>query len=305
MDIFMTNATGYVGRAVALHLAGRGHRIAALARSPASAVEVARIGMRPVLGELGEPAVYADEVRAAQAVIHTAFEYRADGSENSELDIAATHALLAAARSGKPRQFIYTSNGYLPHVSGEHLIDAAGLEGPARLGRGWRLGVEREVAAAGHANFNTAVLRLGLVYGGRGGGSITSLFEAASRTNVLPYLASARRNRWSLIHLDDLASLYGVILEKGAQGVFHAVDDHPITVESAFEAVAACCGVAAMQDSESQVRAVLDPHTVDIMQRDVALHASASIGSGWSPRFGHLTAGLASAYADWRQGVPA
>lgn len=302
MDVFMTSATGYVGRAVALHFMRRGHRVAALARSPASAAEVGRLGVRAVPGELSDPAAYAAEASAAQAIVHTAFAYRADGSENGELDVAATRALLAAARNGRTRHVIYTSNAYLPHVAGEHLVDAA--DDSAQAGRAWRLDLEREVIAAGRADAHTAVLRLGMVYGGRGG-TITDLFEAASRANVLPYLTAVCGNRWSLVHLDDLASLYGVVLEEGGAGVFHAVDDHPVTVETVFEAVAACCNVAAVQESESQVRAVLDPHTVDLMQRDVALSASASIGLGWSPQFGDLPAGVAAAYADWRQGAPA
>lgn len=305
MDVFMTSATGYVGRAVALHLTGRGHRVAALVRSPASAGEAERMGVRPVPGRLDDPATYTAEVRAAHAVVHTAFEYRADGSENAALDTAATHALLAAARSGETRHFIYTSNGYLPQVTDERLVETHELEPAAQPERAWRLGVERDVVAAAHADLHTAVLRLGMVYGGRGGGTLVDLFEAAARAKVLPYLAAACRNRWSLIHLGDLASLYASVLEQGGRGVFHAVDDHPITAEAVVAAAAACCGVEAVQQDEPQVRAVLDAHTIDLMQRDVALHARASLGLGWSPRFRDLPAGIASAHADWRQGAAA
>src|SRR5262245_51234568 len=96
MHVFLTRATGYVGAAVAARLQTRGHTVAALARSASSDERLRASGIRAVRGDLARVATYRDEVERADAVVHTAFEYAANGAENLELDRHATRALARA-----------------------------------------------------------------------------------------------------------------------------------------------------------------------------------------------------------------
>lgn len=268
MDVFLTSATGYVGAAVASRLQARGHWVAALTRSAPSAARLAAAGIRPVPGNLAEGESYRPAAESADVTVHTAFEYTADGAENLELDRYATNVLSSA------RRLIYTSNGYWPSPrrAAEHAV------------------------LAGESN---VVVRLGMVYGGHGGGTITSLFAAARRSGRLPYPRAAAENRWSLIHLDDLAGLYARFVEATTSGMFNAVDGQPLSVRRTLEHAAAACGVTASVEDEAVVARVHESHTIDVMQRDVALDAAHARQIDWSPRYRSFEEGAAAAYAEW------
>ena len=53
-----------------------------------------------------------------------------------------------------------------------------------------------------------------------------------------------------------------------------------------------------MQD-EAVVTSVHEPHTVEVMNRDVALDCTRAQEPGWSPRYRSFVEGAASAYAEW------
>lgn len=267
MQIFITSATGYVGTAVAARLRARGHSVAALARTTSSEQRLRAAGIRPVPGDLVRAGSYREETAHADVIVHTAFEYSQEGAENLELDQQSTRALLRGQR------LIYTSNAYRP-----------------------RFETERAVLGAGSAN---SVLRLGMVYGGGGGGTIASLFASARRSGQLPYLRRAAENRWSLIHLDDLAELYARIVDSAASGLFDAVDGQPLTVRHTFEYAGAICGVPVSMQSDTVVSSVLDPHTIQVMNLDVALPSARAQEMGWSPRYRSFDEGAAPAYAQW------
>ena len=264
MRVFLTSATGYVGAAVATRLQARGHEVAALTRSTSSEQRLRSAGVRPVPGGLARAQTYQDEVDGAHAVVHTAFEYSADGAENLDLDMQATRTLLRA------RRLIYTSNAYRPRIAVEHIL------GPS-----------------------AAAIRVGMVYGGCGGGTIASLFAAARRNAHLPYLRDSANNRWSLIYLDDLAALYARLVETKAVGVFNGVDGQPLSVRHTLERAATVCGISALPADEALVTSVHEQHTVDVMKRAVALDCQDARELDWSPRYRSFEEGAATAYAEW------
>ena len=267
MRIFITSATGYVGAAVAAGLRAHGHAVWALARSSSSEQRLHAAGIRSVRGDLARPESYRDATASADVIVHTAFEYSPDGAENLELDQQSTHALLQG------RRLVYTSNAYRPRVA-----------------------TERAVLDAGSAN---SVLRLGMVYGGRGGGTIASLFDCAHRSGQLHYSRQVAENRWSLIHLDDLAELYASIVLATASGLFDAVDGQPLTVRHTLECAAAVCGVPVSMQSDTVVNSILERHTIEVMKLDVALPGTRAREIGWSPRYRSFEEGAAPAYAQW------
>jgi nucleoside-diphosphate-sugar epimerase len=271
MQVFLTSATGYVGAAVAVRLQARGHAVAALARSRNSEQRLRSAGIRAVPGNLAQAETYRDEAASADVVIHTAFEYSADGAENLDVDLQATSSLLCA------RRLVYTSNGYRPSS---------------------RRAAEQLVLAENSARPH-AVIRLGMVYGGHGGGTIASLFATARHSGFLPCLREAANNRWSLIHVDDLAALYARLVETTACGMFQAVDGQPLSVRRVLECAAAACGVPASMEGESTVAGVHERHTVDVMKRDVALGCERARELDWSPRYRSFAEGAAPAYAEW------
>jgi nucleoside-diphosphate-sugar epimerase len=294
VKLFLTSATGYVGRAVAAEFVARGHRVTALARSAASRQKLESAGVSAVPGDLRNPAAFVATISQADVVVHTAFEYLPDGSENREVDCAVTRAMLCElARAGGARQFIYTSNVYLSQISIEAPVEPSADDQTASHSKSWRLSLEREVLAAADGGLRTAVVRPGMVYGGNDGGTVADLLRVAARDGFLSYPESCGGNRWSLITLQDLARLYVAVAEQRAGGVFHGVDGAPATVADVMRAVSDACGVGCSIALEPQQQ--LDPHTRDLMQRDAAFYAERSNALGWRPeiaRFGQDLARL-------------
>jgi nucleoside-diphosphate-sugar epimerase len=295
LNIFVTGATGYLGSAVAVALLRRGHRVVALVRNDDGARRVERIGAMAVRGELGNPTSYLARAQAADAIVHCAFEYLGDGSEHWQLDVMVSLALLRAARHGGMR-FVYTSNAYLPSIHDEHCADEPAGADASSAPHHWRLVLERNLIDEGR-DMRVSIVRPGMIHGGQGGGTIVDLFDTARRCRMLPYIAEHATNRWSLIHLDDIAALYAAILARDASGIFHAVDEHALSVESVARAIASTCGATAVAMSSSETARHLSAHTLEVMRRDVALVAPRSRALDWHPRAAAFVAAASAACA--------
>jgi nucleoside-diphosphate-sugar epimerase len=302
MKVFMTGATGYVGAAIARELGSAGANVIALFRNEAKVRSLTAFGVVPLRGDLDDLSAHVEGIAGADVIIHAAF----DESRGEAGDIAATLALLAAARSrpaasGSPRAFIYTSSAYnLRSARGappvDESVDTTSLSTPASR---WQFELENEVLAAGHDALATSVLRLGFVYGGLGG-TMPDLFEAARAHGASFYVGSGDA-RASMIHRGDAARLYRAIAEQRGRGIFHGVDSAPIAARDVAaviaEALACPGGVRRVEPGEAP--AELSEHTRGILVRDVAVIGRRAERLGWRPRFEQLERGARVAYEEW------
>ncbi len=188
MKIFLTGATGYVGSAIAAELIRARHDVTALVRSSTSAARVLSYGIHPHHGDLREPATYRDEALAADAIVHAAVE---GGSDRIDVDRVFVDAVAGPT-------LIYTS---MLFVLGN--VDDADESTTAS---GPRAEHERIVLERGGA-----VIRPGMIWG-----------DDAWLFNHPIYIGDGD-NRWPLVHRDDVAALYRLVIESGARGLFHAV----------------------------------------------------------------------------------
>jgi nucleoside-diphosphate-sugar epimerase len=299
MRIFVTGATGYVGSALAARLVRAGHAVTGLVRSAAAAERLAP-QVQPVVGNLREPKSYAGAAAEHDAIVHAGFEYRADGSEASDVDQRAVSALIEAAAGGACCRFVYTSNGFL--LAGlsdgtiDETVDMARSTHPGR----WRLGVEQQVLDAARDRLATAVVRVGAVYGGAGGtgGSFPDFFLHAQQTRSIAYVGDGA-NRWSLIYLQDLVELYRAILERDGRGVFHGVDGAPAPMREVMDAVARAVGddVVATGTNAERARAEL-PYHASVLERDLAMVTPRARALPWTPQLASFRDGAAVA---WRE----
>src|SRR5437868_14273865 len=83
MKVFVTGGTGYIGGAVSLRLKKAGHDVQALGRNKEKASALQAAGVKPVQGELGNPAGYTAAAYGAQAIVHCASDA---GPQQVELD---------------------------------------------------------------------------------------------------------------------------------------------------------------------------------------------------------------------------
>lgn len=236
MHIFLTGATGYIGSAVLDAMLKGGHRVTAIARDPEKAEKLRSRGATPVVAELGLPKLYVPLLKAADAVVHTAFESSPRGVE---VDRLAIETMLAAQRDamavdGKARAFLYTSGVWALGRTARAAVEDSPLDPPPHVA--WRPAHEDLVLAAASSALRPVVIRPGIVYGG-GRGIVSDLIKDA--LNGIIRVVGPGKNRWPCVYDHDLGDLYVRILESPtATGIFHANDEADERVCEIVEAIA-------------------------------------------------------------------
>jgi uncharacterized protein YbjT (DUF2867 family) len=143
--VFVTGATGYMGRALITVLLRRGHAVRALARS--QSVQHVPAGAETVMGNALEPATFARGIAPADTLVHlvgTPHPSPAKAASFRQVDLPSVDAALAAARAARIAHFVYVSvaqpapvmQAYIAvRQEGEALIQASGI--PATILRPW------------------------------------------------------------------------------------------------------------------------------------------------------------------------
>jgi nucleoside-diphosphate-sugar epimerase len=208
MKVFLTGATGYIGSAVADRLRAAGHQISALARSNAAFDKLRASGIEPARGDFNDPASVGRAVREADGAISMATTY------DASIDGPAIDAILDAL-AGTNKPFIYTSGIWSHGNTGDTVVDENSPPEPAAL-VAWRQAVEDRVLGGAARGIRGIVIRPAIVYG-RGGGIPAGFVESARAGGAAQYVGSGE-NRWPFVHVDDLADLYLLALEKAPPG---------------------------------------------------------------------------------------
>ncbi|WP_394553059.1 NAD-dependent epimerase/dehydratase family protein [Agromyces sp. MMS24-JH15] len=231
MDIFITGASGYVGSHLTRRLIDEGHRVHALARSSRARERVEELGATARAGSLAELDVLEAAARDADAVVHAAVDYADPAMADTELP--ALRALLSGAR-GKP--FVYVSTGLVYPNSPAPLTESTEL-GAETAAQPFKLLGERAVLGAGGT-----VVRPALVHGHGGSALLVGLFAAARERGVVPYVGDGAQ-RWSTVHVDDVARLVSALLERPAPGeAFNAAAPQPVAIADLAGAIAEHAG---------------------------------------------------------------
>ena len=135
--VFVTGATGYIGRALIGTLVERGHGVRALARA-ASAHRVPP-GAAVIVGDALQPATFADAVAPADTLVHligTAHPNPFKAASFELVDLRSVDAAIDAARAAGVRHLVYVSvaqpapvmRAYIAaRAAGEARIQASGI----------------------------------------------------------------------------------------------------------------------------------------------------------------------------------
>lgn len=295
MRIFLTGGTGYVGAAVLDAFVRGGHRVDALVRNSERAAQVQDRGAHPVLGDLSQPASYADAAAAADGVVHAAAEYSARGPQ---LDAAAVETLLAHG-DGRPRFMIYTSGIWVLGPQPAPADESAPLN-PAEA-VSWRPAHEQRVLQAAGDGLRTAVIRPGIVYGGARG-IVSDLLKDAA--NGLVRIVGSGDNHWPLVYDRDLGELYlRVATNAAASGVFHANDEGDEQVNDVVGAIAEHVAVqpSVRRMPIAEARQKMGP-MADALALDQLVRSPRAREIGWSPSLHSVAGNVARLFEEWRRG---
>ncbi|HUG38841.1 MAG TPA: NAD-dependent epimerase/dehydratase family protein [Longimicrobiales bacterium] len=295
MRIFVTGGTGYVGSAVVRELVAAEQHVTGLTRLAENAAYLEGLGAHAVLGDLRDAGGFEEAARSADVLVHVAAE---ESGMRAAVDRLAVEALLSFAREGEARQLVYTSGCFvLGETGSEPAQEDASTAEPIPYAA-WRVPHERLVLEADTPRVATAVIRPGMVYGGKEG-AFSAFFGSAEREGAAEFIGDGA-NRWSPVHRSDVGRLYRMVVEARARGIFHCAEPAARVGELAMAASrAAGAGGATrrlrVEDARRRLGSFADALTVDQV---MGCRRSESLG--WSPLHPPFREGAESVYREWK-----
>jgi nucleoside-diphosphate-sugar epimerase len=291
VHIFLTGANGFIGGAVAVALITAGHRVRGLVRSRAAAELVAIHGIEAVIGSLDDTAMLQAEAKTADAVVNAASSDHRGGVE-------AFIAVLSG--SGKP--FIHSSGSSIvaDRAMGEpseRIFDEATVVAPVPE-KAARVSIDQLVLAA--PGIRSAVLCNPMIYGHALGPpaqsvQIPALVRQAKASGVVRYIGRGL-NRWSNVHIADVAALYVLTLAKAPAGTFMYVESGEEPLGEIAEAIAVRLGLGAPQSwsAEEAIAAWGRNMAVFSLGSNSRVRGKAAREIGWSPTRRSITHWIAN-----------
>lgn len=236
MTIFITGASGFVGGTVARRLLAAGHSVRGLIRDASKAESLKALGIEPVIGSLEDSSLLTREAQQSEGVIHAA-----DSDHRPAIE-----ALIEGLRgSGKP----------LLHTSGSSVIgddalgnsvaeaifdeDAPMVVEPVKQPR---RDIELRVLAGSAEGVRAVVICPSNIYGSGTGLNprsvqIPFLVDNARKDGVV-HIVGRGVNRWSNVHIEDVAELYLLALEKAPAGAFYFIENGEASFGEIGDAIA-------------------------------------------------------------------
>lgn len=256
MDIFLTGASGYIGGVVAKRLIRYGHTVRGLTRTPSAVAALAAADIDPVLGELDDAPLLTREAKRADAVVNTAnsdhrgavetFIGAMNGSGKVLIHTSGTSVIGDDAQGQSTSGTIFDDTE--PFCPGDHPIRRA------------RNAIDTTVVAAMEAGIRSVVLCNSLIYGnGSGPRPQTVLIPplvAQARASGVVRVVGLGMNRWSTVHIEDMADLYHQALTDPAAAGFYFVEGgQDASFREIGEAIARRMGLGPVQPWELEAAA--------------------------------------------------
>lgn len=256
MRILVLGATGFIGSAVSKDLIAAGHQVLALARSDEAQFRLSGQGATVVRGDLRRPKAWSAAIHEVDAVIHVAATFSDD---MGNVDRAVVEELVAqGSQANRQIRFLYTGGVWLYGPTGDGVADERTPFNPI-TSFAWM--VDNAAVVLGAPCFHANVIHPAMCYEKDGG-----VFARLVPKNGLIEVWGSPDTRWPVVHKDDLALAYRLIVEGAPAGESYNVSaEHGVRVGDVASSFSKRHGA----ESELWVRSVDDV---------VAEHGSWAVG---------------------------
>jgi nucleoside-diphosphate-sugar epimerase len=257
MRIFVTGATGYIGRVVTEKALAEGHVVYGLSRTEKGDAQLRALGATPVRGELTNLDVLRRESAQAEAVLHLAYihDFTMDYEEVLRIDGAAVDALGEPLR-GTEKALVITSGTAVvgPDPAGGETTEDSPLSQTFVLKH--RIRSERHALGLSEDGVRVSAIRLPPYVYGRGGSYFAPmLMEMAAKAGESVYV-DVGHLRTSDVHVDDAATLFLLAARKAKAGdVFNGTGTTTVTLRQLAEAIGAALKLPVRSVSREEAEA--------------------------------------------------
>ncbi len=286
MRVFVGGASGYIGAAVCRSLIVRGHEVLGAARNDATAEKLHLAGVVPVKADLSDASSFLRAAKDADAVIQAASTHDA---KSPEYEPKVAQAILEGlGGGGKP--FILTSGVWVYGNTGNTPATEDSPLNPIAI-VAWRPAVEQAVLKA--ENVRGIVIRPAPLYGNAGG--LAAMFVGQAKGDAKTVrIPGDGKNRWALVHVDDLGELYALALESAPRGsIYNGTTDESVTLGDIGRTIAKRHGAELTTTPIEEARKAMGPFA-DALALDQVVRSPKALALGWKPKAISFAADLAT-----------
>jgi len=244
--IFVTGASGFVGRRVVKKLVSQNFAVRALVRqAPARSFDPS---VEIVTGDLRRPDTLRAGLEGAAAIVHGAL------TDDRSADVQLSCGLFELGAQAGVRKFVHLSSIVIYGSPAEGIIteDTPPLPSPDAYST-TKLAIEKELIER-RSIPEFCILRLGCVYGAGGGWWTDGLLRLMQRGRLI--VVDGGSGIANLIHVDDVAAVVSVLLARSNAPleIYNVTDGGQVTWSryySELEAVLGRPAISAMSASEA------------------------------------------------------
>lgn len=305
MKVFIAGATGVLGRRLVRLFSGRGHEVVGLARDERGEDSVRALGGRPERANLFDADALARAAVGADIVVHAATSIPdkrrlkpGDFAENDRIRREGTRALAEAAGRVGARLYLQQSIVWVARPPDGSPFDEDTPPQPDAVSRSAYDAERIALEAAVRHTFDAGILRCGWFYAADA--ASTRAFGEGLRAGKLPVVGRGDA-LLACIHADDAAAAFVVVAEAGRGGLWHVVDDRPVTVKEMLHAFAELLGAPAPRSVPVWLaRLFAGSYAVRFMTSSTrTTNERLRRETNWSPGFPSYREGLAQVVASW------
>ncbi|MFP3598841.1 NAD-dependent epimerase/dehydratase family protein [Chryseobacterium sp. SIMBA_029] len=284
--ILITGITGYIGGTIAKKLLEKNYSVTGLVRNETDVKKLEQSGIESIIGSIHDETVLKAAVSNADAVIHTA-----DSADDA---YAADSFIRLLEGSGKT--FIFTSGSAIfgGKENGEKndFVFTEDIPLNPRLEMASRVLINQYVLQSAEKNIRSIVIVPTMVYG-TGLGlkkdsiQLPALINYSKEKGFGVYFGKGE-NIWSNLHIEDLADMYILALEKAKPGSLYYAENGSSSIRNLAENI-------------SRQYNLLPPQSVSIQEavntfgpaggyfgfasNSLCSSDKAKIELGWTPRY--------------------
>lgn len=304
--MFLTGATGFIGKRVASALAARGDRLRCLVRDTAAARDLEAMGARLIQGDITDDIALQYGLDGVDLAYHLAaiFDFGfPDHGAMERVNVDGTRAFLLAAESARVPRLVYVSSTAAlgPTTEGEP-EDAQESGGPYPSVYHRTKAHAHRIARRAQERGAPVIIACPATVYGPGDAGPNGRFIADLIRKRVPALLT-RPGWYSYVHVDDVVSALVALGDRGTPGETYVLSGEPLSVNEFAKRVAHEAGVRAPPlrlpapairaaaialDSISRItglRFLINRESVDTSRlRWVHGHSRATRELGWEPR---------------------